>query len=248
METTVHLEENEFKKLTKYFAYRYIINFEKVSICEYEVTLTVEPFMEFVEHRSKTIRVVAIRVLGEAKYKEAADLLIKALNDRSGLVRSTAAWYLGKIQDRKAVGPLLLAMNDHKCDYQSMMALRNILGSNLESEMVKGLGNSDSRICIGAAVVLLNFRKTLDVTNSLEKVLCRKNWKLRSIAARALGDGDSISACRAIVESFGMPERNGAVIDAKYEALKRLHTNMQESIRVIEDFLPQNILVTVNRR
>ena len=237
MEITVCLQENEFKKLIKHFAYRYIINFEEVAYDEYECTLMVEPFMQFVEHHSKTIRIVAIRVLGEAKYKKATDLLIKALHDRSGSVKSAAAYYLGQMQDRTVIKPLLLAMNDHKCDYQALIALRDLLGRDLEPEMVKALSDPDSRICLGAGTVLLNFRHTPDLTTALIKASRHKNYKVRRIAAAALGLGDSISASKSIIASFDGTETHGGVIIARMEALRRLKTQLNDALKEVEKSL-----------
>jgi hypothetical protein len=170
-------------------------------------------------------------------HKKAADLLIKALNDRSGSVRSAATWYLGEVQDQKAVRPLLLAIHDRKCDWQAMDALRNLLGGNLEYEMIKALSDSDPRICVGAATVLFNFRRIADSTSALIKMLRRNNWKVRRSATFALGESDSIEASRAIIESFKIPESNLSVIDAKYEALNDMRRKMQNSIIYIENFL-----------
>lgn len=57
--------------------------------------------------------------MGEA----AVDMLIAALNDRSGNIRANAAWVLGQIKDKKAVEPLIKAARDRSAKVRSYAAL-----------------------------------------------------------------------------------------------------------------------------
>ena len=236
MEIEVTLTQSEFKKLIAKFAYRHIIDHRKCNIAEHECTVIVEPFLQLINHKSKTIRKLSIKVLAEARHKNAVRLLIAALDDKRSSVKDFAAYYLGQLRDRTALKPLLLAVNDVAVDATAMIAIRDLLREDLESEMVKALSDPDSKIRNGAGWVLANFLFVSQSTSALIKALKAKNYKLRYAATTALGRGDSICACKALIESSKIPTRRLSIWEARINAIKLLKTKLEDALQEIVEY------------
>ena len=140
--------------------YRYIVDFEmddedvNIKSC----IVTVEPFLKLVNHKNRTIRKIAITVLGESGHKKAVKLLIHALHDKSFKVRKQAIFYLGELKDRRALRPLMIAMNRDCRSFNACFAIKNILGKNLEHEMITALSDSNQKIRVSAGFMLLNYK------------------------------------------------------------------------------------------
>jgi HEAT repeat protein len=246
MKIKLTLHEYEFDKIVKAFAYRYFIDFKKVSAIEYECVFMVKPFMKHVEHKSTTIRMIALTVLGEAKYSEAMPLFFNALNDRSLKVRDAAAFFLGQFQDRAALRPLMLAVRNNSVSYDNYHAVVEILGQDLEHEMVKALGDDDYRVRLTAGVVLLNRRKIPDCTQGFIKALNSKNRHVRLLGAKALGYGDSISAVGALINKLKAGEIKVNVHRVTIEALDRKKSQLECALKEIEVFSGKKSLTAIN--
>ena len=238
METNVTLTQNEFNKLKIKFAYRYIIDFDDFDAFGSECTVFVEPFLQLIKHKSKTIRKVSIKVLAEARHKEAVKLLIEALNDESKSVKQDAAYYLGQLGDRSALKPLLFATNDPTVYTHAILAIRELLGWDLEAEMVKAVSDPDSKIRYSAVWVMANFLMVSESTTALIKVLKSKKPKIRLGAITALGKGDSICACEALIESLKKPVVPQSLNECneKIIAIKQLKTKLENALEVVAEY------------
>jgi HEAT repeat protein len=243
METQVILTNDQFDKLIKEFAFRYIIDYSRYNCGEYQCTVFVEPFVQLISHKSKTIRKVSIIILGESRHQDAVRLLINALDDESPSVKKLAVYFLGKLDDRTALRPLLFAANEKKATYaNAILAIRSLLGWDLESEMVRALSDSDSKIRTGAASVLLNFLSVPESTSALICALNSKKFTLRILAIKTLGNGDSISACEALIESFKTHPYATPELEFKerINAIENLKTKMDNALQGIAEFLKAN--------
>jgi HEAT repeat protein len=60
------------------------------------------PFLlsRFADERTDSVRQMLALALGATGYQPSADLLIKALSDKSEVLRGCAAWSLGKLKVR----------------------------------------------------------------------------------------------------------------------------------------------------
>lgn len=237
METTIWLKEDEFEELVDEFGYRYIVDFE-MSTDGYECIVLVEPFVELVSHKSRIIRIIAIMVLGQARYKKAVNLLIRALKDKSPVVREYAAISLGDIRDHRAVRPLMITINKdiyNPSSLYAVIATQMILGKDLEHEMAMSLGDPDPKIRVSAGHILGIGEIISDRTKALIRSLDDKNGHVRSVVANALGKVDSIRVIHALIQKIKDGDRRKDVMDNSYYSLKRIKQTFEDALKEIDN-------------
>lgn len=128
------------------------------------------------------IRIEAIKAFVKMG-NQAVDPLIEALKDPNVNVREGAVIALEKIGDARAISPLIEALKDTNRKKISD-ALRSI-GQAAFQPLIEALKNDDSRIRIGAAIVLGEMNNP-DAVNALVKAKKDSDPLVRQYAASAI--------------------------------------------------------------
>jgi len=114
---------------------------------------------------------------------EVVEPLIKALKDDNRVVREGVTQVLGKLRDPRAIYPLIDALRDTARKRVSD-ALRSF-GSIAFEPLVQALKNEDSRIRMGAAMILGEM-KNPEAVNSLVQALKDEDPLVRDFARTAI--------------------------------------------------------------
>ncbi len=164
--------------------------------------------------KDKSIRITAVKVLGNTGDERAAAPLIHALKDKNRDVRKEAAKALGRIKDKKAVEPLVQALkdNDGEVRRKAAEALGIIRDIRSVVPLIESLKDKHWPVRKEAAIALGKIRDKRAV-EPLIRNLEDEEADVRAQSAKALGKIRDERAEEPLIRALNdMKSRNNAII------------------------------------
>lgn len=158
----------------------------------------VEPLIKTLRGNDISIRLIAIRILGDIKDTRSVEPLIDVLEFKSrkpaqeeAQLRYEAAKALGKIKDNSAIQPLITTLGDTDPHVRESAAeaLREI-GVPSVQYLIESLEDENIHIRVGAVMLLGDLRDNRAMEALIDIMATdffKKSWMLRSEVAKAFG-------------------------------------------------------------
>ena len=114
------------------------------------------PLLPLLSDADDEVRAQAVKVLGDARYPQAFNGLVKALQDSSARVRFFAGLGVGKAKRKEAVQPLLtlLRENDNKDPFLRHAGVMGLLGCGDKGTLLSATKDPSVAVRLAAVVVL----------------------------------------------------------------------------------------------